>query len=389
MTASDEIGRRFPPGFLWGTATAAYQIEGGWDEDGKGESIWDRFCRIPEAIEDGGSGEVTCDHYHRMPEDVALMASLGLNAYRFSVSWSRVLPEGTGAVNEAGIAFYDRLVDLLLEHGIRPLVTLYHWDLPQALQERGGWATPDSPGWFGEYAALVAERPGDRVRDWVTINEPHVVAFAGHRDGVHAPGVRDLATAVKVAHQLLVAHRAGADALRDVSGAVSVGIALNLLPAYPTSDGEDDRTAATLFDGFVNRWFLDPLFGRGYPEDVVERYGHAAPPSLDGYEGGLDFLGVNYYTGRSFGQGAKVHSASRSSHRPERRPAFADDPSGADPRRVAYLHDHFVAAADAIEQACRSPATSSGRCWTTSNGPTASPSGSGSCTSTTPRCLAR
>ncbi len=384
MTASDEIGRRFPPGFLWGTATAAYQIEGGWDEDGKGESIWDRFCRAPGAIEDGGSGEVTCDHYHRMPEDVALMASLGLNAYRFSVSWSRVLPEGTGAVNEAGIAFYDRLVDLLLEHRIRPLVTLYHWDLPQALQERGGWASPDSPGWFGEYAALVAERLGDRVRDWVTINEPHVVAFAGHRDGVHAPGVRDLATAVKVAHQLLVAHRAGADALRDVCGAVSVGIALNLLPAYPASDGEDDRTAATLFDGFVNRWLLDPLFGRGYPKDVVERYGHAAPPSLDGYEGGLDFLGVNYYTGqvvRSGGEGplgfevlppagettemgwavqpeglrtlltrvsgdyvpAKIYVT-------ENGAAFADDPSGADPRRVAYLHDHFVAAADAIEQ---------------------------------------
>ncbi len=286
MTAPDEIGRRFPPGFLWGTATAAYQIEGGWDEDGKGESIWDRFCRIPEAIEDGGSGEVTCDHYHRMPEDVALMASLGLNAYRFSVSWSRVLPEGTGAVNEAGIAFYDRLVDLLLEHGIRPLVTLYHWDLPQALQERGGWATPDSPGWFGEYAALVAERLGDRVRDWVTINEPHVVAFAGHRDGVHAPGVRDLATAVKVAHQLLVAHRAGADALRDVCGAVSVGIALNLLPAYPASDGEDDRTAATLFDGFVNRWFLDPLFGRGYPEDVVRATGTRHPLRSTGTRAG-------------------------------------------------------------------------------------------------------
>jgi beta-glucosidase len=163
VTAPEEIGRRFPPGFRWGTATAAYQIEGAWNEDGKGESIWDRFCRTPGAIEDGASGDLTCDHYHRMPEDVALMAGLGVNAYRFSISWPRVLPEGTGAVNEAGIAFYDRLVDRLLDHGIQPLVTLYHWDLPQALQERGGWAASDSPGWFAEYAALVPT-------DWATVS---------------------------------------------------------------------------------------------------------------------------------------------------------------------------------------------------------------------------
>jgi beta-glucosidase len=384
VTAPEEIGRRFPPGFRWGTATAAYQIEGAWNEDGKGESIWDRFCRTPGAIEDGASGDVTCDHYHLMPEDVALMTGLGVNAYRFSISWPRVLPEGTGAVNEAGIAFYDRLVDRLLDDGIQPLVTLYHWDLPQALQERGGWAASDSPGWFAEYAALAADRLGDRVREWVTINEPHVVAFAGHGDGIHAPGVRDLATAVKVAHHLLVAHRAGSDAIREVSGARSVGIALNLSPADPASDGDDDRTAAELFDGFLNRWFLDPLFGRGYPEDVVEPYGDAAPASLDGYQGRLDFLGVNYYTGYVVRAGGKhplgfevLPAAGEATemgwaiqpdglrellarvsvdYEPariyvtENGAAFADDPGGADPRRVAYLRDHFVAAADALEQ---------------------------------------
>jgi beta-glucosidase len=319
-----------------------------------------------------------------MPEDVALMAGLGVNAYRFSISWPRVLPEGTGAVNEAGIAFYDRLVDRLLDHGIQPLVTLYHWDLPQALQERGGWATSDSPDWFAEYAALVADRLGDRVREWVTINEPHVVAFAGHGDGIHAPGVRDLATAVKVAHHLLVAHRAGSDAIREVRGAPSVGIALNLSPADPASEGDDHRTAAELFDGFLNRWFLDPLFGRGYPEDVVERYGDAARASLDGYQGRLDFLGVNYYTGYVVRAGGKdtlgfelLPAAGEATemgwaiqpdglrellarvsvdYEPariyvtENGAAFADDPGGADPRRVAYLRDHFVAAAEALEQ---------------------------------------
>jgi beta-glucosidase len=379
-----EIGGRFPPGFRWGTATAAYQIEGAWDEDGKGESIWDRFCRLPGAIEDGSTGEVTCDHYHRMPEDVALMAGLGLNAYRFSVSWPRVLPAGTGAVNEAGLGFYDRLVDELLERGIQPLVTLYHWDLPQALQERGGWASAEIPEWFAEYASVVAGRLGDRVRDWVTINEPHVVAFAGHLEGFHPPGVRDLATAVKAAHHLLLAHRAGAAAIRAAGGDPSVGIALNLSPAHAASESDEDGTAAALFDGFLNRWFLDPLFGRGYPEYVVAAYGDAAPAPLDGYDGELDFLGVNYYSGwvvqaggghplgfgvlRAAGETTEMGWAIEpdglrellirvaAEYAPvrvyvtENGAAFADDPAGSDPRRVSYLHDHFVAAAEAIEQ---------------------------------------
>jgi beta-glucosidase len=286
VTTPEEIGRRFPPGFRWGTATAAYQIEGAWNEDGKGESIWDRFCRTPGAIEDGASGDVTCDHYHRMPEDVALMAGLGVNAYRFSISWPRVLPEGTGAVNEAGIAFYDRLVDRLLDHGIQPLVTLYHWDLPQALQERGGWAASDSPDWFAEYAALVADRLGDRVREWVTINEPHVVAFAGHGDGIHAPGVRDLATAVKVAHHLLVAHRAGSDAIREVSGAPSVGIALNLSPADPASDGDDDRTAAELSTAFSTAGSSTRFSAAGIPRTSSSATETRRPLPSTGTRGG-------------------------------------------------------------------------------------------------------
>ena len=384
MTAPEEIGRRFPPDFLWGTATAAYQIEGAWNEDGKGESIWDRFCRIPGAIEDGSSGDVACDHYHRASDDVALMAELGANAYRFSVSWPRVLPEGIGRVNEAGIAFYDRLVDLLLEHEVRPFVTLYHWDLPQALQDRGGWLAADMPKWFAEYAAVVAERLGDRVRDWITLNEPHVVAFAGHDSGVHAPGLQDLATAVRVSHHLLLAHRSATDAVRSSSGNAAVGIALNLSPARAASDRDDDVEATAIFDGFLNRWFLGPLFGRGYPSDVVERYGDLAPPPLDGYDGALDFLGVNYYAGQVVAAGGNGRLGFRilpppaettemgwaiqpeglselllrlfRDYAPERvyitenGAAFADDPSGADPRRVAYLRDHFLAAADAIAQ---------------------------------------
>jgi beta-glucosidase len=361
----------FRAGFRLGTATAAYQIEGAWNEDGKGESIWDRFCRIPGAIEDGSSGDVTCDHYHRMPQDVALMAELGANAYRFSIAWTRVLPDGTGAVNEAGLAFYDRLVDELLGRGIEPLVTLYHWDLPQALQERGGWTSADSPHWFAEYASVVAARLGDRVREWVTINEPHVVAFAGHAEGVHPPGVRDLATAVRVSHHLLLSHRAAADVLGG-----DVGVALNLSPA------SGDPDAAAMFDGFLNRWFLDPLFGRGYPADLLEAYGDAAPPPLEGHGRPLDFLGINYYTGhvvragegplgfevvppageatemgwaiRPEGLRQLLVRVSRDYAPPriyvtENGAAFPDEPSGVDPRRVAYLRDHFAAAADAIE----------------------------------------
>ena len=227
------LARRFPPGFLFGTATAAYQIEGGHDADGKGPSIWDAFCRQPGAISTGETGDLACDHYHRWREDVALLRDLGCNAYRLSISWPRVMPEGSGAVNEPGLAFYDRLIDELLKNGIRPFVTLYHWDLPQALQKSGGWSAPETVAAFGRYADVVARRLGDRVRDWMTLNEPEVVAFAGHYVGVHAPGIRDFKTAVGVSHHLLLAHRAAADAIRAAHQDARVGIALNLSRAIP------------------------------------------------------------------------------------------------------------------------------------------------------------
>lgn len=296
------LAERFPPGFLWGAATAAYQVEGAWDADGKGESIWDVFCRRPGAIERGERGDVACDHYHRWTEDVDRIAALGLNAYRFSISWPRVIPDGTGAPNSAGLDFYDRLVDALLERGVRPLVTLYHWDLPQALQDRGGWASRDSPKWFAAYADRVARRLGDRVRDWVTINEPEVVAFAGHASGVHAPGIRDWRVALRVAHSLLVGHGLAAAAVRYSAPGARTGIVLNLSPCQPHSTNESDVAAARRADGYLNRWFLDPLFGRGYPADMLATYGQLVDRGLvrelDGWSGSLDFIGVNYYTRR-------------------------------------------------------------------------------------------
>src|SRR2546428_6630300 len=298
MSEIESLGRRFPANFLFGAATAAYQIEGAYDADGKGPSIWDTFTRVPGAISTGETGDVACDHYHRWREDVALIHSLGLNAYRFSVSWPRLIPDGTGAVNERGLEFYERLVEALLERGIRPFVTLYHWDLPERLQGRGGWANPDAPKWFGEYARVVATRLGDRVEDWMTLNEPEVVAFAGHASGVHAPGVKDWRTALRVSHHLLLAHREGARSL-PAAHATNVGIALNMGPAHAASASAADRAAAKRIDGHLNRWFLDPLFGRGYPDDMLEWYGRELfPYRLDEYDGDLDFVGVNYYTRR-------------------------------------------------------------------------------------------
>jgi len=296
----ERLARSFPRHFSWGTATAAYQIEGAWNADGKGPSIWDTLCRVPGAIANGDTGDVACDHYRRFPDDVALMAELGANAYRFSISWPRIVPNGTGRVNERGLAFYETLVDALLDREIRPVVTLYHWDLPQALQERGGWAAPDAAGWFGELADVVGRRLGDRVRDWITVNEPAVVAFIGHAEGRHAPGARDFGVALRVAHHLLLAHGAGAAALRAAATNARIGIALNLHPCAPATDAPADVAASLRLDGHQNRWFLDPLFGRGYPSDLVEWYGPLFPDSLAGeladFRGGLDLLGVNYYT---------------------------------------------------------------------------------------------
>lgn len=291
----------FPESFIWGAATAAYQIEGAWDEDGKGPSIWDVFCRVPGAIQNGDTGDVACDHYHRWREDVALMRELGLRAYRFSISWPRVLPEGKGKVNRPGLDFYDRLVDALLAAEIQPFVTLYHWDLPQALQEEGGWPVRDTACRFADFADVVSRRLGDRVRRWITLNEPWVAAYAGYGNGYHAPGIRNPLAAVQATHHLLLAHGLAVPVLRENGDAATrVGITLNLSPVHPASDRPADEGAAHRYDGFLNRWFLDPLFRGHYPEDMLEMLGSALP---DRYEEDLetiavpvDFLGVNLYT---------------------------------------------------------------------------------------------
>jgi beta-glucosidase len=298
----ERIASAFPLDFSWGAATASYQIEGAWDADGKGASIWDEFCRRPGAIQAGDCGDVACDHYRLWRHDVDLMAELGLTAYRFSVSWPRVIPNGTGPPNRAGLDFYDRLVDALLERGIRPLVTLYHWDLPQALQERGGWMSAESPRWFAAYAHEVARRLGDRVPEWATVNEPEVVAFAGHATGRHAPGLKDWGLALRAAHSLLLGHGLAAAAVRAAIPGARVGIVLNLSPCQAASTSAEDAAAARRADGYLNRWFLDPLYGRGYPADMVALYGPLVPENVvtevARWDGGLDFLGVNYYTRR-------------------------------------------------------------------------------------------
>jgi beta-glucosidase len=296
----------FPPGFLWGVATSSHQIEGALREGGRGESIWDRFAATPGKIEDGSDATAACDHYRRWREDVGLLRGLGVGAYRFSTAWSRVLPTGTGSVYEAGLDFYDALVDALLGAGIRPFVTLYHWDLPQALQEQGGWAWRGTVDAFERYAAVMAARLGDRVKDWITHNEPWCVATLGHENGVHAPGHRNPAEALRVAHHLLLSHGRAMGAVRRHSPGARAGIVLNLTPAAPARPGVDDH-AARQFDGLFNRWYLDPVFRSRYPADAVAdrvRWGHLPGPELPFVEPGdlvtvaapLDFLGVNYYS---------------------------------------------------------------------------------------------
>jgi beta-glucosidase len=289
---------RFPEGFLWGAATAAYQIEGAWNEDGKGESIWDRFSHTPGKVLGGDTGDVACDHYHRWRDDIGLMRELGLQAYRLSISWPRVLPAGVGAVNSAGLDFYDRLIDGLLQAGIQPYVTLYHWDLPQALQDKGGWANRDTVAAFANYADVVARRLGDRVKHWITHNEPWCTSFLGNWLGEHAPGIQN-GPALAVAHHVLLSHGEAVPVLRAGSPGAQVGITLNFSPAYPATDSANDQAAALRHDGFFNRWFLDPLYGRGYPADMVAVYGAMMPEIQDGDLERIavptDFLGVNFY----------------------------------------------------------------------------------------------
>ena len=296
---------RFPDGFIWGAATSAYQIEGSPVADGKGPSIWDTFTRIPGTVEDGSSGYVACDHYRRWESDIDLMADIGLEAYRFSVSWPRVLPDGIGAVNHPGLDFYDRLVDGLLDRGIEPFLTLYHWDLPQALQDRGGWPNRETAFAFAQYAAIVAERLGDRVTHWITHNEPWVVAKRGYLYGDKAPGHHDANEAVLASHHVLLGHGLAIQAIRGASPQARIGITLNLTPVVAASTDQKDIEEARRFDGDVNRWYLDPLHSRGYPDDVLvdlEKGGVAIDraylESSDDHDimaGSMDFLGVNYY----------------------------------------------------------------------------------------------
>ncbi|MEO5704757.1 MAG: GH1 family beta-glucosidase [Candidatus Limnocylindrales bacterium] len=293
------LAARFPKDFSWGFAASAYQIEGAAAEDGRGSSIWDTFARVPGAIADGQNGDVACDHYHRFLDDIALMAGLGARAYRFSVSWPRVQPDGNGAANERGLDFYDRLVDALVAAGIEPLVNLFHWDLPQALQDRGGFADAGVVARFGDYTALVAARLGDRVTDWMTFNEPAVFAFLGHADGIHAPGLRDWPTALKVADNELRAHASAGSVVRSLVKDARIGIAFDMNQVVPATDTDRDRRAAAQWSAARDAWFLDPLFGRGYPQLGMEA--HRAAGHLEGVEladppaGDLDYLGLNYY----------------------------------------------------------------------------------------------
>lgn len=291
---------QFPTDFLWGSATASYQIEGAWQEDGKGESIWDRFSHTSGKVQDGDTGDIACDHYHRWRDDVALMRDLGLKAYRFSIAWPRVYPAGRGKANSAGLDFYSRLVDELLAAGIRPFATLYHWDLPQTLQDRGGWPVRATAEAYVEYVETIARKLGDRVHDWMTFNEPWVSAFLGYEYGVHAPGHTDLREAFTAAHHHLLAHGWAVPIIRRDSPGSRAGIVLNLSPHHPASPSEADMLAARLADAKGNRWFLDPLVGRGYPQDLCE----SLHLSLDFVQPGdmaviavpTDFLGINYYT---------------------------------------------------------------------------------------------
>jgi beta-glucosidase len=390
--AAPEFLGEFPAAFRWGAATSAYQIEGSPLADGAGPSIWHRFAHEPGRIEGGDTGDVASDHYRRHRVDVELMAGLGLNAYRLSLAWARILPDGTGAVNQPGLDFYSRLIDLLLERGIEPMITLYHWDLPAALDDRGGWLHPDSPGWFAEYARVVFRALGDRVPLWATLNEPWVVADAGYLFGVHAPGHRNVFEVPRVSHHLLHAHAAAVRVFRSESRQ-KIGLVVNLEPKESATDSEADRAATARSDAYMNRQYLDPVFRGRYPDEMSSIFGEAWPgfsdQDLQGVREPLDFLGVNYYK-----RGVMRHDASappvRASEvkRPDARytdlewevhpegltrtllwvkerygdiplyitengAAFPDPPVAVgdrldDPLRVDYLRQHLLAARDAI-----------------------------------------
>ncbi len=290
---------QFPGGFLWGCATAAYQIEGSPLADGAGPSIWRRFSHTPGMTYNGDTGDVACDHYRRMEDDVRLMADLGLKAYRFSIGWARVLPEGTGRINDQGLGFYDRLVDVLLAHGIVPMATLYHWDLPEALDNRGGWLNPDIVEWFADYAGACFDKLDDRVQFWATLNEPWVVADGGYLHGTLAPGHRNLFETPIVSHNLLRAHGRAVQVYR-ASGRHQIGIVVNIEPKVPASDSLEDLAACERADAYMNRQYLDPIFHGRYPDKLKAVFGEAWPEwpaeDLAMIRRPVDFIGLNYYT---------------------------------------------------------------------------------------------
>jgi beta-glucosidase len=384
----------FPEAWVWGAATAAYQIEGAVREDGRGQSIWDVFSRTPGKVASGDTGDIAADHYHRYRDDIALMREIGLGGYRFSVAWPRIFPTGSGRPNAAGLDFYRRLIDELHAAEITPYVTLYHWDLPRPLQERGGWGNRDTARRFGEYAHAVAAALGAGVHHWFTINEPWVASFLGHLTGEHAPGARDLTLALRAAHNLLLAHGEGMNALRaEMQSGDEAGIVLNLSPCQPAGDSNADLEAADRMDGYVNRWFLDALYRGYYPDDMVRLYGEAmpeiAPGDMELIAQPTDVLGVNYYTRSLVAYDAADEPLQARGIVPPGAPVTAmgwevypeglydilkrvhddygpsrllvtengaayddvvEDGQVDDPEREAYLHDHLLAAYRAIEE---------------------------------------
>lgn len=292
----------FPESFVWGVTTASYQTEGGTEEDGRGETIWDRFSHIPGRVFHNDTGDVACDTYHRIDEDVELLKELGVKAYRFSVAWARILPDGYGKVCEKGLEYYERLIDKLLNAGIEPYVTLYHWDLPQKLQDEGGWTNRKTAEHFLEYCRLLFDKFRGKVRHWITLNEPWVVSFMGHYTGEMAPGIRDFSAALLTAHIQLLAHGMVVNAFREMEIPGEIGITLNLCPKESLTESEEDKKAAVRHDGYANRWFLDPLFCGKYPEDMWEWYkqNHVVLPEIKNGDMEcisvpVDFLGFNYY----------------------------------------------------------------------------------------------
>lgn len=380
----------FPKHFVWGVATSAFQIEGASEADGKGPSIWDDFCRIPGAIQDASDGRVACDHYHRWATDLDLIAGLGVDAYRFSVSWPRVQPLGSGAFNEKGFEFYERLVDGMLARGLKPYLTLNHWDLPSALQATGGWENRDTVQRFVDYACEVARRLGDRVASICTHNEPWVVAVLGNQIGNFAPGIKSRAVSLQVAHHLLLSHGRALTALRDQGCKSELGIVLNLAPTHAATASEADQAKARLDDGTGLRWYLDPLLKGEYPADVIEHVGADAPKVLAGdmaqIKVPLDFLGINYYmrSVSSAGEPWDVKSSGREItdmgwevypqgltelllrlHRDYTMPPIYITENGAafqdevvdgrvhDLRRQTYIANHIEAVAEAMRQGVR------------------------------------